>query len=471
MMGTVHFSITGEGLTRIVRDGMLSERPAWAWRLLTDGLDGEGAEKAARSVLDGSKRLTGDESQGITCVDDDPQDADTARYLQDLRFIYAGRVRVLGRWWRPRARVTSFGQEDVGGSMVLKRVRGAGARASTPREVAIERCSHYAGPDERVFEVVNDETSDERRCGNPHCGICATRGYDYVIFEPCPEPPHWWREANDPSVAMHDFRQASRDLEEDGYIQRYYRPPGGTVVDELVHREADAVDLRKRLCRELEEEKAHRAFIDECAVIGAKVRLQAAGDTFLLETTDGRSWSVPRAPFENWALGRTRLRHLAAPWQLVSHSGMKLANDDPFHTDWMLGSGIGISRESYWDELIRAAATCAAGELQERLGSFRATVIVDAGEVTGVVGKDVLVVPDMRPEHVDAMLASRAVVAGVGGAGAHLAQVGAERNKTIMVVPDAVTRYPQGTPVRLVPAEGRIEVMDVYLPAPEWGPV
>lgn len=462
-MPTAHFRVTGEGLTRIARDGMLSERPSWAWRLLVDGLSGVGVEVVARAVLEGSKRLAGDETTGITVVDDDSNDSSTAAYLQDLRYVYAGRVRVHGRWWRPRARVTSFGQEDVGGSMALKRLRGPGSRALTPREVVVERCSHYAGPEERVFEVISDEQDAERKCGNPGCTVCATRGYDYVIFEPCSEPPHWRKEVTDPTVAMHDFRAAGRHLEDDGYMQRYHEPTGQPLERECSLPEKDAVDLYKRRCRELEEEKKRRQlFLDECTKISAQVRSQAAGDVFLLKTKDGRSWSVPRAPFENWALGRTSLRRLAAKWKPVSHSGMKLANDDPFHTDWMLGSGIGISHDSYWDEAIRDAVTEAACGLQERLGSFTVHVIVDAGAITGVVGEDVLVVPDMHPDRVDAMLAARAVITEAGGAGAHLAQVGAEHSKTIVRVADAVTRYQTGDMVRIDPSAGRVEVIDVH---------
>lgn len=460
---TVHFSITGEALTRIARDGMLSERPAWAWRLLVDGLIGDGGENIARQVLEGKLKLVSDGDDSVTTEPEDPNDPETQQYLSELAYVYAGRCRVMGRWWKPRAKVTSFGREDIGGSMILKRIRGSGSRASTPREMAIERASHYAGPEERVFEVSIDESADESSCGNPHCGVCATTGYDYVVFEPCSEPPHWRREVTDPTVAFHDFKLAGRILEEDGWFARYHIEPGAKTVAELPDEHADAVDLMKRKCREVEDDKRHKDFLNECVEISAKVRVRANGDTFLLETKDGRSWPVPRAPFEQWALGRTSLKHLATPWVPVSHSGMKLPLDNPNHTDWMLGAGIGISSNSYWDQQIRDAASEATVTLQQKLGRFRAMVVVDGGhEVTGVVGKDILVLPDMRPDHVEAMLASRAVIAEVGGAGAHLAQLAAEHNKTVMIVKDATSRYLPGTTLTLIPAEGRIETFTTY---------
>jgi phosphohistidine swiveling domain-containing protein len=98
-------------------------------------------------------------------------------------------------------------------------------------------------------------------------------------------------------------------------------------------------------------------------------------------------------------------------------------------------------------------------ELQERLGRFEAGVVVDAGPVAGVVGKEVLVLPDLNSAHLPSMLKARGVITERGGRAAHLAQVATERGLTIMLVTDAVTRYPDGLRVELEPNEGRIHTI------------
>jgi hypothetical protein len=367
-------------------------------------------------------------------------------------------VRVGRRWWRPRAWVSDVGQEDA---RYARRKTDLGCPSDRAARVlwSKARIEHYAGPEERVFDVGKARLRKDESTGlRPRPG--------FVIFEPVGEPPSWWPVTMTPEKALEAFLAAGRRLDEESHSRRY--PPEEREERRSVKRSAEptpaeaAEDRRRREEVEAEEEAREqvreRAFADECAAVADGVRAQAGDDTFLLETEDGRRWSVPRAPFEQWALGRTNLRHLAAPWTTVSRSGMKLPLDDPNHTDWMLGSGIGVSREMYLDEAVRRAAGEARSSLQRRLARWPATVVVDAGEVVGVVGEEILVVPDMRPEHHEAMCAARAVVAGVGGVGAHLAQLGVEQNKTAMVVPDAVARYPKGTTLRLVPAEGRVVV-------------
>ncbi len=106
------------------------------------------------------------------------------------------------------------------------------------------------------------------------------------------------------------------------------------------------------------EEDAQRAL--EFTRIATQVREQAGENVFPLTLLDGRVVQVPRAPFMHWALSRVPdLQPTLPAWEPVSPSGVKLQNDDPCHTDWVLGAGLSIE-ESYTDNVSKPAWTVAA---------------------------------------------------------------------------------------------------------------
>jgi phosphohistidine swiveling domain-containing protein len=261
--------------------------------------------------------------------------------------------------------------------------------------------------------------------------------------------------------------------------------------DELTVRrgtKAERDAAQKRLDAAYEAEDKERFEYNE--EIRRKVLEQCKGDMIDLHTEDGRKVaSVPRAPFEVWALHRTSLKHLAAPWKTVAPSGLKLQMDEPAHTDWFYGATIYLTEEerllkrfpsaetldeakelaSAWgvklgrydfdyNGVLNEASYHEAWNLQERLGNFEAPVIVDAGDVTGEVGKQIAVIPDLSPDHVDKIVRVKGIVTEVGGKVAHIAQLALERSITIMRVPGAVKRFPEGAKLTLYPGEGRIYV-------------
>lgn len=61
------------------------------------------------------------------------------------------------------------------------------------------------------------------------------------------------------------------------------------------------------------------------------------------------------------------------------------------------------------------------------------------GAVSGVVGDDIIVLPDMQARHVDAAMSSRGVVAETGGPLMHLAIVGRQIGRVIMILPNAAS--------------------------------
>lgn len=339
-----HFVITGAYLMDRARDLMLSDDPGSAWRLLQQCLIGVGVETAIKRILAGEAVLTGDSSEGLGLEDADPEDDETRKYNEDLRYVYAGRVRLDGRWFRPRAVITSYGRVDVPTGRIPTSVSPTTNLSSWARE----RAKFYAGDGERVAMVGDvDDTSIRGR---------------WVIFEPCAEPPQWVQPVRDATAAVAECLRAGRALEIEG-AHKYLRP-SVEVKRMIAERGLDDDDeeaAELRAAAEAAEEALFRAEIER---IGEAVREQAGDDLFPLTLGDGRVVQVPRAPFTRWALGRVPDVDIASlpPWDCVSESGIKMYNDDPCHTDWVLGAGLSIA-EGY-SEIVNGPAWDAAFNLQ-----------------------------------------------------------------------------------------------------------
>lgn len=403
---------------------MLSDRAADAWRLLAEALTGgsEGELLAAiPQILDGRKTLAGDSHSGIDIVDDFDES-----YGRQLAQLYAGRIRIGTGWYRPCAKVvrcspeankaalSQVSEDEVVLAGFLKRVNRA-------------RVSYYANEGQRVVEVAE------------------ANGSTFMIFEPCGEPPFWWRSTpKDVTEAVAQYLSAgnkllliddARDNEGERIAAAVTQRPGADVfeIDDVQDDEGE----RRR--------------------IAAAVMQRAGADVFELVTKSGRKFSVPRAPFTAWALRRTSLHHLAPAWEPFSPSGLKLDFDDPIHTDWMLGAGMDLVHD-YTDREVMDATWDAVAELQDRLGSFEAAVVTGSHEVTGVVGESIRVLRDLHPSQLPEIAGAAGIITEQGGAMAHLAQVVMERGGVIMRVSDARARFPAGTEVTLCPAEGTIAI-------------
>lgn len=448
-----HFTITGEGFTRIARDFMLSDLPAKAWRLMSTGLPG--SEPFATKVLDGTMKLVGNESS-MRATKDNSKGA--KGYAKTLQYIYAGRIRIGKAWFRPRSEVVEFGPDDA--RFAAEQVMEDGGRGVPTTladggkaflKFARERVRAYTLADERVVEIPKEP-----------------KGIRYVIFEPVSEPPFWWNELRDPAEALKAWEAAGHELRQERWSEHFEPEPPDSGEVEIADDDQEARDDARA--------KAYRASQDK---IRETVLAQAAGDMMDLHLDDGtKVATVPRAPFINWCVNRTSIKHLAPPWDLVSPCGMKMPMDDQHHTDWFYGATIHVTEKKTeeetelevgwlggpdpyryeYDSPLNKAAYREMGEIQQALGEFEATVIVDAGEIHGVVGKDIVVLPDLQPDHVEKIVGARAVITETGGRVAHIAQVALERNITVMRVPDACTRYPADTTLTLTPATGKIEI-------------
>ncbi|SOC26021.1 hypothetical protein [Thalassospira xiamenensis] len=178
---------------------------------------------------------------------------------------------------------------------------------------------------------------------------------------------------------------------------------------------------------------------------------QAGDDWIELEIPGGHVPNdilrVPRAPFVVWAL-KYRYRHLAPQWDIVSPMGMKCQNDDPSHTDWIIGAGLDPNDVWALDnrelpesaEHINSAAYEKADEIQCEMLNYKCNIINGSGEVRGVAWHPmkasptdklpdvpVLILPNLSVKWLDLVRETArrggAVIAEQGGATAHLVTV------------------------------------------------
>lgn len=472
-----HITVTGEFMTETARSLFLSDRPANAWRLLTRGLQGDGIEACATAIIDGKKKLVGDSTVGIGVKPERKRVA--AAVHKAARSIYAGRVRIDGAWYRPRAEVIDFGPDDVPPTPLrqfedhpYRRAEDGHLGEILPilRNFFRSRVAFYAREGEKIVEVLRTETMPL------HSVKVGAR--TFLIFEPVGEPPFWWDEIRSPGAALEDFFAAGRTLGDESWEARFgSRGRSDAEEDDVAARVEE-----ERVTPQTAEQEEIRIALEEVSwqrrlrEIRERVLAQAAGDHFEMaytpEPEEGREpatviLSVPRAPFECWALRRTGLAHLAPPWVPVSPSGMKLTMDDPCHTDWLVAVGFNPRVTSAYSGPIHEASMSASFALQERLGHYECMVLSRGDQLflSGVVGKEIAVLPDLHPDRLDEVLRSQAVLTQAGGELSHLAQVATERRIPILLVPDALRRFPAGSRVNLYPDEG-VVILASRLPAP-----
>lgn len=428
-----HFVVTGGILTETARDILRSEEPTKAWDFLRTalvGADPAEMELLAQEILDGKKKLVGDSNKGISVKKDNAK-----AYVKDVQYIYAGRLREGGRWYRPAYSVKTFGPDDA--HFALEKFGSVPTSLDKSRSLAfgMERARFYTRPTDKVYVV------DE---------VC-------YIFEMTSEPPFWWKtHPKSAEEAIQQFTKEGRRIAETGWDA----VPSEGEDEDSVFDENTSEGLKKRLAvaedEEEEEEKRAQAYAKEVEKICRGV-IEQAKDDYLTFNVCGTDLRVPRAPFLQWAFKRSKASYLAPPWTPVSPSGMKLPNDCQYHTDWILGAGLDLNK-FYGSEEERAAFGVAVGELRKIL-NVNAMVLASGNMVEGVVGEDILVLDTLNPKYVPEVLNSKGVITEVGGQLAHLAIVSRENGIVMVCVPDARKLYTKGTRVRIDPENSRVRIL------------
>jgi len=458
----VHFRIDGEDLTRLARDLFLEDQPNRAWRLIAQGLSGgDSLDAVARQVLDGDLKLVGNETDGIDAV----PDTDSAEYKQRVRWLYAGRVRIRGAWYRPRAIVTQFGPGDAAwASKYAGGVQDPGTRYRVNPVWAAGRTLAY-GRTGDIVVVVRHKAGQFRIYGGEH-GARAS----HMLWEPCAEPPHWWPELATPDDAFASFEAAGRTLVCESYEESHFKVEDDFERATQIPRPARPAspaptaqspeEVHAALQRERDDaERQARAHRSLCAMWRKTILERNGGEMLDLVDVEGNVVAaVPKRPFMAYALARTESKHLVS-WEPVCPQGLKLPGDSRAHTDWFVGMGGTLENGYPYDSPLHDAATHTMFLVQEAVAGVSCGILVSGPAVEGVVGEDVIVLPNLAPDYLSELLTARAVITEQGGELAHLAQVALERSIPMVRIEDARARYKPGMHVRVDATCGEVRLL------------
>jgi phosphohistidine swiveling domain-containing protein len=459
------FKIDGEWLTEHSRNLVLEGRVDHAFKTLTDGLDGFGYDHAV-ALLRGDTKLVG--------VNDlELEDDDATEYKSKLKWMYGGVfVTSSGKHFRPYAVVTSWGAKDIvdNASPIPNRY---GSEITNPqfksaRASFLRDGRFYADdPQNDIVRHVNIRTgqmSKERNLplGEGEAVLCRqVDNFPYMLMNNCG--------MDAVNAAIQELFVVGRTLDERGACDD---DPPPSVKTTLFDAESSLKAARNDEVRRANVAAVLESMNNKTVEEYRKIILeQAAGDLFDLtfENRAGESVtvSIPRAPFENWALWRTNATKLAKPWNKVSRSGMKMQGDDPYHTDWMIGAGLDLNA-MHDEENFASVAYEAMWNLQSEKGRFKASILCGSKLVSGEVvfpkhgeavqAHQIAVIPNAGPDYVAAAMSGAGVITEQGGAMAHLVTVSREKDVTIMRVEDARKLYPEGTIVTLNPSSGEVHV-------------
>lgn len=444
-MPTLRFSLSGDHLTRHAREQVAQGKWRAALSLLVDDLEGMTLEDAL-AILKGDKRLAGaDDSLHLKNED--------ALTQQDLQSAYrdvllANRLAWGGKRYRAYARVESLDDADL--AAATERLSTQGPRRyvahflcepSRDTVIALERALHYASDPSRdlAFAVAREDGT--------HC---------WVLFEEDNadvDLPLWL-----------ELPACAQDAVASGFAGLELRGPRSN--------DAPAVSSS-------DTEGANKAFDAHIEQLRARIVAATDRDTEygwhefrFHDTARGQfiTLKAPKRALMAYALSRTRARHLAPDYTVVSESGLKMLNDNPLHTDVWLGCGLPLDDTTYDHESpIYRAFMEMMFQMQESLLGYAFQVLSSGGkhwvrgtlvsaDHPGITADDILLVPHAGIEYDLPGRQAGAIICEVGGKLAHLVTVCREDDKPIVRVPDAMKILRPGMHVMLDLQQGKLDI-------------
>lgn len=183
---------------------------------------------------------------------------------------------------------------------------------------------------------------------------------------------------------------------------------------------------------------------------------------------------APYLPFAHWALRPINERKSLPSYISQSPVGLKMQNDDPFHSDWMIAAGLDLDTD--YDGDVQNVANDIRYHMQRMVKNVEYMVLSNGGVVSGKVrfctpnnvheveDGDIVVIPNGNIDyqlHVEKAIKSGngGVICEVANRVAHLVLVGKERKVTIMHMEHADFRLKNDMIVTLCPDKGTITVI------------
>lgn len=179
---------------------------------------------------------------------------------------------------------------------------------------------------------------------------------------------------------------------------------------------------------------------------------------FIPAEYNGNSINIPKVPFLNWGFKMTHMYDFYEDlsWECVSPFNLKMMNDDPDHSDWMLGAGLDI--EDWYDnqEMFSFFYNLVIEEISKIDSSIQFLTLSGTGEFKGSL--KFVEDPDYSPNKGEIIsiphsgiefweLAKRCaekgcgIIAQTGGVTSHLAVNAHEHNIQSIVLPSVKKQY------------------------------
>jgi hypothetical protein len=461
----VHFSISGEALTTLSREILRDVNWREATNFLVNGLQGMTTDLALK-ILKGEKKLVGDSStKNIESVNDKNEG-----WNHQLNWLFCGIYRPqAGKYYRPYAKVVSWGEDDARWAIQQLNLTGyppilpSGESVAQHKRIGVWRSMFYANNpgQDKVFPNYKGEA---------------------FLFESVDVPPPWVKgfEYDQVDKAIEDVIKVGRSLDVRGY-----RVNISDVVEEDKRRSIQKAlkplpDTKQQMqLEEVLEKDREETYQKRLVEYREQIEKQVE------ETKTGwlqiGAYRVPKAPFIHWCLRRSPAGELGLlpEWKTVCPIGMKMFNDDPYHTDWCVGAGVDLDEAYNSETEIHKLSWKKMGDIREEMLGFKAVNFgaseyrygvcyhPDKNLEIGKVDKDdevILVLPngDVKYESLVLQYCKKGggVILETGGKLCHLATVAREVGIVMMQHPSATTLFKAGYRVSLDPSNHQISVRD-----------
>jgi len=469
------FRIEGEYFTSLMRDMVREGRWRKAYDILMDGLEGIGAG-AVLDVLRGAKKLVGVNNLDLASDDAEP----TIKAWLDYQFRNCFSFR--GHLYRPYGYVGGSQQKDYTLAQQIFRGEDEQMRRNRMWRKADSELSEQSqiksfNPWKENYESVLQHrpayyASDRSR------DICIMVNLSPGEYRPvmCEEVeadvPLWYVM---PTKAADVIRQAHANYPLPDLFDGTMDPPAPPrpkpqVSEETRRARAAAEDARAQEVQEAQAARIARmrddvvAFADADSEFGW-LELSAYDD----QAKRNVQLRVPHRAFICAALDRAQAQHLMPEYAPRCPTGLKLMNDDPYHSDAWLGAGMEVEtaynrelpeQRLFMDKLY---------ELQRKRLGFAFDVLARGKEdyVTGTVIHDpelaseesILVVKTAAPEYAPAAVKCKAVIVETGSKLAHLVVVSREEAISVIRTENAVEKFPQGHQVSINFSAGTVSLL------------
>lgn len=444
-----HFSVTGEFVTEHFRTLVSEGNWRDGFNGLRDSFDDISVDLVI-DILSGKKKLTG--VNDLTVEDDDLYLDE--EWVDDQYYTYSNNaIMHYGKVYKAYALVETLVMTDM-----EEAKRKMQVDITSVRDGSLNRT--------RALTYANNPGSDITEY---------YEGVGWVLFEESRDTFPFWLSTSEMKTLME--KQGIPSM-----VTRYNSRVEGhaeyTAEDDAVKEQNDKI-AEAAISNFMKNQEMVDDVLDDLDGLKERIAKQADENGGWLELKNGNeTYTLPKNAFYRWCLGNSSARTMI-DWTPVSPKGMKMGMDDPNHTDWWLFTGYTLD-QSYCNDLTDYFFE-QRYEIQRKLTNHEFVTLLrgtatdnskprtvrhtNITNVNDIQKGDVVVIPTASPDYeqvahkcaeLDAILITE-----TGGKLCHLATVGREFGLTMLMIPDAMRLFPEGSTVIISIENGEISAQDL----------